>query len=91
VAGFLAELQACDEDVVAAIRQLLERTKIGTEVLDLKPGRHDYVVAVPTKAENLQRIANVFAAMQDGARGCIVDIMRNNPQHWKCGIGDSQA
>ena len=90
-ADFLDELSAHGEDAVAGARLLLECTKVGKEVVDLMPGRHDYIVAVPTKNENLQRIANVFAAMSDRARGEIVDVMRHNPQCWRFGAGDSQG
>lgn len=89
-AAFLTELEAGDKDAVAGARLLLERTKVGKEVAALRHGVHDYAVAVPTKNENLRRIANVFAAMSDRVRGDIVDVMRHNPEHWKYGAGDSQ-
>ncbi len=81
-AAFLAELEAGDDDGVAGARGLLERTKLGKEVVDLMPGRHDYIVAVPTKSENLRRIANVLAAMPDRVRAGMIDVVRNNRCHW---------
>ncbi len=86
--AFIAELEASDEDVVVGARRLLEHTKVGKEVVDLMPGRHDYIVAVPTKSENLRRITNVLAAMPDRVRADMIDAMRNNRCHWM--FGDSQ-
>ncbi len=81
-AAFLAELEAGDEDAVAGARELLERTGAGKVAVDLMHDKHDYAVAVPTKSENLRRIANVFAAIPDRVKGEIVDVMRNNRCHW---------
>jgi len=83
--AFLTELEACNEDTVAAIRQLLERIKVGKEVVGLMHGRHDYAVAIPTKDENLQRIANVLFAIPDRSKAAVIDLVRNNPSCWMPG------
>lgn len=87
-AAFIAELEARDGAAVAAMRQFLERTEIGKQTALAWPDRHDYVVAAPTKLENLQRIANVLAAIPDRSRADVINIVRNNPICWLS--GDSQ-
>ena len=84
---FLTVLEASDEHVVAGARRLLERTGFGAPVAESWPDRHDYIVVAPTKAENLRRIANVFAVIPDMAREDVVNLLRRSC--WRYGDGNS--
>ncbi len=87
-AALVGELAVSDEDVVAGARRLLERTYYGKDVAEIWPERHDYLVAVPTKQENLRRIENVFAVLSGRARIDVVNLLRRSC--WRYGAGDSQ-
>ena len=49
---------------IDAVRQTIENSEAGRRAVESNPNRRLYAVLKPTKAENLERIANVFKEME---------------------------
>ena len=60
IKSLLAQLDACSEIVVDAMRFTMEDTPLGQDAIKKNPDRRLYAILKPTKKENLDRIANVI-------------------------------
>lgn len=55
-----------NEVIVGMVREQMEKTRAGLTVMQHVQDRHPYIVAYPTKQENIQRILNVLDLFPSG-------------------------